>query len=325
MIGFLNFAIYLALAVGAIFLADAAVGFTRALRGRDDDAVRRRLLETDSHQRAEVSQIEIVRANRHRRLSWHAFVPFDSWLVGVIEQSGLNITLNIVLLMMGGVFLVTLAGFAYILPLKFVALSSVAALMVGAGSVLMFLLNARSKRQRAFEEQLPDAIDLMVRSLKIGHPLSGAMQVIGDELPAPLGPEFAIACDQVTYGQEIAATFAEMAKRVGVADLSYLTMAVQIQQESGGNLVESLAKLASVIRDRYRIVRKVKSITVEGRVSAVMLSLFPIGIAFMLQLIKPDYFTQVMDYPYFPHLVIGCIAMLLINVVAMKILTTIKV
>jgi tight adherence protein B len=110
-----------------------------------------------------------------------------------------------------------------------------------------------------------------------------------------------------------------------VPDLAYLAMAVQIQQESGGNLAESLSKLAAVIRDRARMFRKVTALTAEGRFSAWALSIFPLGIAGVIQLIQPDYFTRVADFVYFPHLVVLAVVMLVLNVVAMQVLTTLRV
>jgi tight adherence protein B len=102
-------------------------------------------------------------------------------------------------------------------------------------------------------------------------------------------------------------------------------MAVQIQQESGGNLVESLAKLSTVIRGRFRMFRKVKALTAEGRFSAWFLSLFPIALVFLVLLAKPDYYSQVMDVPSFPYLLGLTLGLLAINVIAMRIITKIRV
>jgi tight adherence protein B len=187
------------------------------------------------------------------------------------------------------------------------------------------VLRARNQRRDKFESQLPDAIDLIVRSLKVGHPLSGAMSVVARELPAPISTEFQTAFDEVSYGQDIPTAFAKMAERVPLPDLGYLTMAIQIQQESGGNLVESLAKLSTVIRERFRMFRKVKALTAEGRFSAWFLSVFPFFLVFGITFVKPDYYTQVMDIPVFNQLVMVTIVLLIINVIAMRIITSLKV
>src|SRR5262245_26153561 len=116
-----------------------------------------------------------------------------------------------------------------------------------------------------------------------------------------------------------------MAGLVPVQDLGYVAMAIQIQQESGGNLVESLSKLSTVIRGRFRMFRKVRALTAEGRFSAWFLSVFPVALIFIVQLIKPDYYTQVMDIPVFPYLVAATLILLIINVVAMRMITNLKV
>src|SRR5262252_10435807 len=216
-------------------------------------------------------------------------------------------------------------AFALLIPLRFFVLSMPFAPLLGIGLILLYLMNARKKRIAKFEEQLPDAIDLIVRSLKIGHPLSGAMSVVGRELPAPICTEFAAAFEQVTYGQDIPTAFQQMAERVRLQDLGYFSMAVQIQQEAGGNLVESLSKLSAVIRSRFRMFRKVKSLTAEGRFSAWFLSIFPFALIPIIQFIKPDHYTQVMDLAIFPYLVAITIFLLGVNIVAMRIITNIKV
>src|SRR5437016_9616262 len=113
--------------------------------------------------------------------------------------------------------------------------------------------------------------------------------------------------------------------RVPAPDLAYFSMAIQIQLESGGNLVESLQKLASVIRDRYRMFRKVHAITAEGRFSAWALSLFPFIIAAGMELASPNYYDQISGADWFPYAVVAVLSMLVLNVIMMRVLTTIKV
>ena len=316
--------LYVSLGAAALFVADALVGFSRSARGIDEDAVNRRLARANVGAAKASGQVDIIR----RRLEvsgWVGYIPMSSSLSELIVQSGLEITLERVMMLMAAIFVLATAIAAYLLPVKFLAVGILFAAAIAVGPVLVVLVSARTSRSRAFEEQLPDAIDLIVRSIRIGHPLSGAMQVIAQEMPDPIGEEFAIAVDGVTYGKSVPIAFAEMRKRVAAPDLAYLAMAVQIQQESGGNLAESLSKLATVIRDRARMFRKVTALTAEGRFSAWALSFFPLGIAGVIQLIQPDYYTRVADFAYFPHIVIAAVIMLVLNVVAMQVLTTLRV
>ena len=319
----LNFGLYAALLAGIVFLADAVIGFMRAAQGKDDDAVARRL-SSPIDEVEEERRLDVVRVQQSGQ-AWRRYVPFHEQLQRLIDQSGTKMPLDRLFLVVGIIDLAVLVTLVLLLPYEWRWLSIPIGAVAGIGPVLLYLRSARKKRIAKFTEQLPDALDLLVRSLRIGHPLSGAMSVIASELPEPIGPEFGIACEQVTYGHEIAAAIIKIKERVPVADLGYVGVVVQIQQETGGNLVESLAKLSAVIRDRLRMFQKVQSLTVEGRVSAWILSAFPLFIGTVLQLIKPDYFTSVMDYQYFRPLVIATIVLLIVNVFAMRAITTIKV
>jgi tight adherence protein B len=316
--------IYLFIAVGAYLIVDALAGLLRVARGEDDEVVERRLQRQSLRIRGESGEIySVIRS--HGMDAWREYVPFYPRFLRLLETSGSGISLQRALALMAIIAFVAFVLSALLLPLAFVPLSFIIAPAIGIGSVLLYLGKARSNRIRKFEEQLPDAIDLIVRSLKIGHPLSGAMAVVGRELPDPICVEFAAAFDKVSYGLDIPTAFQEMADRVPIQDLGYVAMAVQIQQEAGGNLVESLSKLSTVIRGRFRMFRKVKALTAEGRFSAWFLSGFPIALVFIVQLIKPDYYTQVMDIPVFPYLVAATLILLIINVIAMRIITKIKV
>jgi tight adherence protein B len=316
--------LYVTIGAASLFVADALVGFSRQARGIDDDAVSRRLASSNVATFKAESQVDLIR-RKVEVPGWIGQLPMTAALAELIMQSGLNLRLERVLLLMAAIFVMTSAIAAYFLPVRYLAGGIMVAALIAVGPVIVVLLSARASKSAAFEEQLPDAIDLIVRSLRVGHPLSGAMQVIAKEMPAPIGSEFVIAVDGVTYGKPIPMVFAEMRKRVNVPDLAYLAMAVQIQQESGGNLAESLSKLSAVIRDRARMFRKVKALTAEGRFSAWALSFFPLGIAGMIQLIQPNYFTRVADFAYFPHLVVAAVIMLVLNVVMMQVITSLKV
>ena len=316
-------AICICVGAGVFLVVDAITGFVRAARGADDEAVERRL--SSPALRAAPAGSYNVLLRRTGIEPWHEYIPFYPRFLRLLDTSGTGLSTQRVFTIMGVIALFVFFLLALILPLRFFPLALPLAPVMGISTMLLFLAKARSNRIAKFEEQLPDAIDLIVRSLKIGHPLSGAMAVVGRELPAPISTEFATAFEQVTYGQDIPTAFAAMAERVPLQDLGYLSMAIQIQQESGGNLVESLAKLSAVIRGRFRMFRKVKALTAEGRFSAWFLSAFPVALILIIQLIKPDYYVQVMDLPIFPYLVGTTIILLTINVIAMRIITNLKV
>jgi len=319
--------LYGLLFAGVFFITDAAAGFIRSARGVGEDAVERRLVSPTTYRiqptGSDSKYQNLVRQQVSR--PWARFIPFFPGFLRLVEASGTGTTPERALLMMAVLSLILFTPPALYLPPNLMPIIILGAPASGVGLVLMRLTRARSKRVAKFEEQLPDAIDLIVRSLRVGHPLSGAMGVVGRELPQPICTEFSIAYDEISYGQDISTAFAKMTERVPLADLGYLNMAIQIQQESGGNLVESLTKLSGVIRERFRMFRKVKALTAEGRFSAWFLSIFPLALIVIIQLIKPDYYTQVMNLPIFYTLVYATVLLLIVNVIAMRMITTIKV
>lgn len=316
--------LYGLLFVGVLFFVNAVTGFIRLAKGSDEEAVERRLSVTAAIGTESTGDRNLLRTQEMSE-KWGRYIPFLVPFSKLVEAAGTSITIQRAFVMMASIALIALVPLFILIPASFLPLAIPLAAIIGIGSVLLYLGRAKAKRRAKFEEQLPDAIDLIIRSLKVGHPLSGAMGVISRELPAPISTEFGIAFQEVSYGQDIPTALANMSERMPLPDLRYLTMAVQIQQESGGNLVESLSKLCAVIRERYRMFRKVKALTAEGRFSAWFLSGFPVVVVLGIQAIKPDYFTRVMDFAYFPHLVVATIILLIINVIAMRVVTTIKV
>lgn len=311
--------------IGIVLVVQALFSLTKQTGGAGDPQVKRRL---EALRRVSISggaDGVSVRQDKGEQADWLRYVPFSKHFSKVIVQSGTDVTEARAIFLMLALALVTFVALNAFLPILPLPLSLVLAPVMGIAPVYFFLKSAGETRRRKFEALLPEALDLMVRSLKVGHPLSSAMSVVAREIPAPLGPEFQIAFDQVTFGDEVPSAFIKMTERVHAPDLAYLTTAIQIQYESGGNLAEVLSKLSEVIRDRFRMFRKVKAITAEGRFSAWFLSLFPVAMIFTIQLVKPDYYSQVYDFPYFPHLAGVTFVLLAVNIVAMKVITSIRV
>lgn len=251
-------------------------------------------------------------------------VPLYARLDRLLVQAGASVSTSRVLMSMVLVALAVTLGLFLLTPIRGPLLPLLAA-VAGIALPVGYFMRQRTKRLSSFEAQFPGALDLLVRSLRVGHPLASALAVVAHEMPDPLGSEFGIVVDEVTYGQELEEALERLSDRVDLQDLRYLTVAVQIQLTSGGNLAEILDGLAKVIRDRFQIFRKVNAITAEGRWSAWFLSLFPIFMAFGVQLVKPDYYTQVADHPLFPILAAITGVLLVLNVVFMRMLTKIKV
>lgn len=197
--------------------------------------------------------------------------------------------------------------------------------VMGYGAVFIWLSNKAKKRIGLFEEQLPDAIELIVRSLRVGHPFSSAINIVAKEMPDPLGSEFGMIADEATYGMDVNESLAKMAQRVNVQDLMFLTVAVNIQSTSGGNLAEILDGLGKVIRARFKLFRRVKAITAEARWSGWFLSVFPLVAIVLINVMQPTYYDAVKESIYFVPAAVFVGGLLLVNVIFMRVMVNIKV
>jgi len=196
---------------------------------------------------------------------------------------------------------------------------------MGVLGVYTWISRKAKKRMTLLEEQLPDAIELMVRSLRVGHPFSTAIGIVAKEVPDPLGTEFGVIADEAAYGREVTESLKAFAERMDSQDLRFLAVAVSIQQQSGGNLAEILDGLAKVIRARFRLFRRVAAITAEARWSGVFLSAFPIGALILIQVVRPDYYDAVRETEAFVPAALFVAAFLIINIIYMRVMTNIKV
>lgn len=162
---------------------------------------------------------------------------------------------------------------------------------------IMILRFRRKRRHKQFGQQLPEALELITRGLKAGHPVPIAISMVAREMADPIGTEFGIMSDEVTYGSDMVTALQQLYDRVGHEDLPLFVTAVAIQSSTGGSLRETLDGLSTVIRDRAKLRRKIRAISAEGRLSAYILTAVPVLLVAALMLLSPDYYGDVMDEP----------------------------
>ena len=174
----------------------------------------------------------------------------------------------------------------------FIKVPALLALIAGAGRQLpavRWLKHKRTARMKRFEEQFPEALDLLSRAIRAGHAFQTAMGMVADELPAPVGIEFKKAFEQQNFGLPLREVLDQMAERVPLLDVKFFVTAVTIQRETGGNLAEILDNLAHVVRERFKILRQVRVHTAHGRFTGYVLLALPAALAVALMFINPEH------------------------------------
>jgi tight adherence protein B len=178
---------------------------------------------------------------------------------------------------------------------------------------VMTLRFLRNRRHKMFGRQLPEALELITRSLKAGHPVPVAISMVAREMPDPIGTEFGVVADEVTYGSDLVTALHSLFERVGHEDLPLFVTAVSIQSSSGGNLREILDGLSSVIRERGKLKRKVRAISTEGRMSAYILTAVPALLMTGIQVLMPQFYNDIWGEPMTWYLLGGSFAWLMIG------------
>ena len=240
-------------------------------------------------------QAILVQLRRERGLTGGGYFRLPIvYLNRLILQSGLSLGLTkFALAVAVGAVLSFGAGLFFRFSLIESRLIAVASAFVLPFVVLTFL---RKRRQKKFGEQFPDAIDVIVRSLRAGHPIPVAIAMVGREMQDPCGSEFGMVADEVTYGADMETAMRSLYHRVGQDDLPLFVTAVAIQGSTGGNLSEILENLSAVIRLRFKMRRKIRALAAEGRFSALLLSALPIIMFFILKTVAPNFYGDIWQH-----------------------------
>ncbi len=212
----------------------------------------------------------------------------------LIEQSGLNVTVGVVVL---SCLVAGALAFALALVYLRLTLLGIPFALLGAYAPIGVIKFIRNKRMIKFDEQFPEAMDLLARALRAGHALTTGLSMVAEELPDPIGPEFKQLYDQQNFGLPLPQALRNFADRIPSIDARFFVTAVLTQREAGGNLSEVLDNLASIIRDRFKVKRQVRVISAHGRITGWILSALPASLALLFATTSPDKYREFYQNP----------------------------
>jgi tight adherence protein B len=191
-----------------------------------------------------------------------------------------------------------------------------ASLTVATLIVYFFLSMARRRRMARLAEQLSDALDIIVRGVRVGHPFPMALNLVAREMTDPIGTEFGMTGDEISFGLDVRTALGNLYRRAGQEDLLFFVIAINIQTQTGGNLGEVLQRLSRMIRARAKLRLKVRALSAEGRFSAYALTLIPFVLFGIISLISPEYFGAVRHHPLImPAATLGFFMLLIANII----------
>jgi tight adherence protein B len=235
-----------------------------------------------------------------------------SWLNRLIEQAGVSTSPGAIVL--ASVMCGAVTGFLTYLFLR-IPLALALCTPLGAAMPFLWLLQRRSSRLKKFEEQFPDALDLVSRAIRAGHAFQAAIGMAADELAAPAAPEFRKVFDQQNFGLPLKDALNALAERVPLVDVKFFVTAVAIQRDTGGNLAEILDNLAHVVRERFKIQRQVRVHTAHGRITGFVLLGLPAFLAVALSMINREHMRPLFEEPIGRSLILATIVMQLVGFV----------
>ncbi|UMA65798.1 type II secretion system F family protein [Roseivivax marinus] len=249
-------------------------------------------------------------------------LPGMTELPQALRQAGWRIGVRTFLALCAAAIVVVFAVAQTMIALP---LALLAALILGGGAPVAVLVAARNARNAKLVAQLPDALDLLARGLRVGHPLNTSIGAVANEMPDPIGTEFGLIYDQVSFGDELTDAFTEFAERSGQEDVQYLAASINIQHGTGGDLARVISVLASVVRSRLSMRRRIKAISSEGRMSAFFLSGLPLFIFTTTMMSSPGYYGDVMDDPMFTPMMIIITTLVVLNALVLRKLVNFRI
>jgi tight adherence protein B len=244
-----------------------------------------------------------------------ARIPFIGDLPVALRQAGMTVNPAVVLTgCLAGTIVLAVAASSFIGALPAAGL----ALAFCFVAPVVVVRTLRNKRMDAMVRQLLDALDLMARGLRVGHPINATIASVANEMSDPIATEFGIVLDQVSYGDDLPDAFGEFADRIDQEDVRYLAISIAIQHGTGSDLARVLSTLSTVIRARMAMRRRIQAISAEGRLTSIFLSALPVFILISTQLTSPNYYMGVADDPLFKPFAITIAALVVANYLILR-------
>ena len=294
--------------------------------GRPEKRRVKRRLRTVASSGLEREAISILRKTTLSDIDWLdrilVSIPFMVRANRLLEMANARYSLGVYLMLS---FLLAALGFLLGMDRSRLLAVRIALLLAGAVAPFVYLYIKKVRRMQKFERQLPDALDLVARSLKAGHAFSSGMKMTADEFDDPIGTEFGKTLDEINFGVAISDALKGMAHRVDVPDLKFFVVSVIIQRETGGNLAEIMESLAQLIRERFKLHGKVKVLAAEGKISASVLLALPFFLVGYFLLAQPDYVMRLIEDPIGHYMIGGASVMMLVGTLVIRQMIQIRV
>ena len=318
-----TFFIATAIAIAVFCIIEGLFLFLKDRSTPEIKRIKKQLKEISDQSRAEVSLMGQTRPLSD--VPWlNKFllrVPLAIKMDNFLVQTGTSYPLAVFLLVS---MILALCGS---LLLSMISSSSLGLLLGLALGLVPFsvLRSMKVRRLKKFEEQLPDALGMIARSLRAGHALAGGLEMVGQEFPDPLGPEFTRIVNQINFGVGVEQALRNMATRIDSPDIKFLVVSINIQRESGGNLSEIIDTIGRLIRERFVLRGKIRALSAEGKLSAIILFAMPIVITTALFMFNPDYIEVLVSDPLGRLLLFSAVTMMTFGMMVVRKMINIKV
>ncbi len=318
--------ILLAIFIVSLFLMETFRHAYINIRRPELKTVRKRLKKLPATA-YEPGSIDILRRRRYSDVAWLsrilAHMPGIRKLDNLIIQANLDLSIGFFLLLSP---LLALVGYFA----GRIALNSQGILPRLITAVLgyvpfAYILLKKKQRTRKFERQLPEALELVARTLRAGQAFAGGISIVSEEFDDPIGTEFERTLDEINFGVSVPEALRNLAGRVDCPDISFFVVSVVIQRESGGNLSEIIDNIAHVIRERFKLLGKIRVLSAEGKFSAVILCLLPFFMAFANYLLNRDFFLPLIEDPIGKYMIGTGSIMMVLGIIVIRKMIQIKV
>lgn len=282
--------VILAILAAFAYLAVTLVVMLTGKRGGDVERIKRRLASVTEKDVVVDFELDIVKKTQLSDLPWlNALLFKQKWsrkLDRILDQADIQAPLAVFMLL---ALALAAGGFLFAYLISRQILTSLAGAVIMGVLPFWWIRLKKRRRMGKFEEQLPEALDLVARALKAGHTFGSGMAMVGSEFEAPISVEFSKTMEEINFGVNLLEALDNLLERVDCPDLNFFVVSIKIQSETGGNLAEIVENISRLIRERFKLKGKVRVLSAEGRFAAIVLLLLPFGVAGTIYALNPDF------------------------------------